>query len=699
VGANQVVKSTCNLCHTGCGILVHLVDGKAVKVEGDPDAPFNKGILCAKGLASLEYLYHLDRLKHPLKRVGERGGGKWKRISWDEALRTIANEFIRVRDNHGAESVAIITGASKGYQNSLAQRLANTFGTPNFVGQGSVCWVPKRNAYAITCGFLPFPDFEYPAACIVVWGLNPAETILPNYRKITQALDGGAKLIVIDARKIELAGKADFWVQLRPGSDLAFALGMINVIVNEDLFDKAFVDNWTAGFDRVKAHVQDYTPERVEEVTWVDAGEIREVARFYATNKPACIEVGNAVEHNVNSFQAHRAVAILKAITGNLGVPGGEMRWSTPPFVGRLSPQMLLPDKLPKDMHGKRISAGLKLIPPFASNAVPQSLVRAVLDQDPYPIRVAFLQGCNPLLTYSDAQETYQALKKLDFLAVAEMFMTPTAELADVVLPVASFLEFDSIVNAPVCPSIVQVQQKVAQVGECWSDSRIISELAKRLGLGEYFWDSDEEFLDYVLKPAGLTFNEFRKAGVISGVKQYRSHEANGFETPSGKVELYSSRLEEWGFDPLPTYYEPPETPLSQPELAKEYPLILASWKVAPFRHSGGRQITTLRGSHPEPVISIHPQTAGKLGIREGDWVYIETKRGRIRQKAALTDDIDPRVVGVDYGWWFPEKGASSLHGWAESNINILTDDKPPYNREMGTANLRGFLCKVYKAS
>ena len=699
MGANQVVKSTCNLCHTPCGILVHLMDGRAVKVEGDPDAPFNKGILCTKGLASLEYLYHPDRLKHPLKRVGERGDGDWQRISWDEALSTIANELTKARDNHGAESVAIITGASKGYQISLAQRLANTFATPNFMVQGSVCWVPKRNAHAITCGFLPFPDFEYPPACIVVWGSNPAETLLTNYRKIIQALDRGAKLIVIDVRKIELAGKADVWVQLRPGSDLAFALGMINVIVNEDLFDRAFVDNWTAGFDRVRAHVQDYTPERVEKITWVDAGEIREVARFYATNKPACIEAGNAVEHNVNSFQTHRAIAILKAITGNLGVPGGDIRWSTPLSVGRFSPRLLLPDKLPKDMHGKRISAGLKLIPPFASNAVPQSLVKAVLDQDPYPIRVAFLQGCNPLLTYSNSQETYRALKKLDFLAVAEMFMTPTAELADIVLPVASFLEFDSIVHSPMYPSVVQVQQKVAQVGECWSDSRIISELAKRLGLGEYFWDSDEEFLDYLLKPAGLTFNELRKAGVIAGVKQYRSHEANGFETPSGKVELYSSRLKEWGFDPLPTYYEPPETPLSHPELAKEYPLILTSWKVAPFRHSGGRQITTLRGSHPEPVVIIHPQTAGKLGIREGDWAYIETKRGRMRQKAALTDNIDPRVVGVDYGWWFPEKEASSLHGWAESNINILTDDQPPYNREMGTTNLRGFLCKVYKAS
>lgn len=694
-----MVKSTCNLCHTPCGILVHLVDGRPVKVEGDPDAPFNQGALCIKGLASLEYLYSPNRLKHPLKRAGERGDGKWQQISWDEALSTIANELIKARDAHGAESVAFITGSSKGYQDSFPHRLANAFGTPNFSVESHVCWVPKRNASMITCGFFPFPDFDYPPACIVNWGANPRETLVPHHNKIIRALNKGSKLVVIDPRRIDLAERADFWVQLRPGSDLAFALGMINVIINEGLFDKAFVDNWTVGFDALKAHIQEYSPEKVEEITWVDAATIREVARFFAGNKPACIDAENAVEHNVNSFQAHRAILILRAITGNLGLPGGDVKWSRPSFVARHSPEMLLVDKLSKDKDARRIGSDLNLMPPFAIYVLPQSLVKAILEEDPYPVHVAYVQGCNPLLTYSNAQQTCRALDKLDFLAVADMFMTPTAELADIVLPVASHFEYDSVVNAGVWPPILQIQQKVAQVGECWPDSRIISELAKRLGVEQYFWDSDEEFLDFILKPAGLTFDEFRKIAVLSGSKQYRSYEREGFETPSGKVELYSSRLKGWGFDPLPTYYEPPETPHSDPGLAHEYPLIITSWKTAPFRHSGGRQITTLRGSHPDPIVNIHPHVAGKLGISEGDWVCIETKRGRIKQRAALTDTIDPRVVGVDYGWWFPEKGTSSLQGWAGSNINVLTNDKPPYNREMGSTNLRGFLCKVYKAS
>ena len=174
-------------------------------------------------------------------------------------------------------------------------------------------------------------------------------------------------------------------------------------------------------------------------------------------------------------------------------------------------------------------------------------------------------------------------------------------------------------------------------------------------------------------------------------------NEKNGFNTPSGKIELYSSKLKEWGFDPLPAYYEPPETPISAPEMAKDYPLVFTNWKSVAYRHSQGRQIPSIRKSHPDPVVAIHPETANKLGIGDGDWVYIESKRGRIKQKATLVTSVDPRVVAIDYGWWFPEKGQSELYGWKESNMNVLTDNKPPYNREMGSTTLRGGLCRVYK--
>ena len=693
MNTKQVVKSTCDICSAGCGVLIYVENGKPVRIEGDPSSPINKGAICAKGLASLEYLYHPDRLKHPLKRVGERGEGKWQQILWDDALSVIAEELTRAKDNYGAQSVAFIAGSNKGVRDNYLVRFANVFGSPNHTWAGYVCFMPRRLASVITCGFDPFPDYEYPPACLVIWGSHVLESRIFSYYQTIESLNRGTKLIVVDPRRMEFTSRADFWLQLRPGTDLALALGMINVIVNEDLFDKAFVNNWTVGFEKLRAHVQDYPLEKVEEITWVPAEIIRQAARFYATHKPACFQLGNAIDHNVNSFQTARAISILRAITGNLGVPGGEAQWV---LRGSLnSPELRLDDKMPEDKWERRVEAEHKVLP-IVREGLPQSIVKAILYEDPYPIRMAYVQGCNALLSWANAQETYKALKKLDFTVVSDIFMTPTAALADIVLPAATYLEFDSVVAPPYYPAH-QIQQKVAEVGECRSDCRILIELAKKLGLGQYFWDDEEKALDEILKPGGLTFNEFRKVGVILGSKQYRSYEGNGFETPSRKVELYSSQLKEWGFDPLPTYHELPETQYSNPELVREYPLIFSSCKWAPFRHSGGRQIATLRGSYPEPVISIHPETASKLAIKEGDWIYIETKRGRIKQKATLSTDIDPRVVWVDYGWWFPEKGISNLYGWAESNINVLTDDKPPYNREMGSTNLRGILCKVYK--
>lgn len=694
---NGTIRSTCNLCEWSCGVLVHVKDGEITAIEGDPDAPLNKGQLCPKGVASLEHLNHPDRLNYPLKRVGDRGHGDWKRISWDEALSTIAHEMVEARDKYGPESVSFLRGGAKGIHDGVLSRLANTFGTPNVASAGFVCFHPMRNASYITYGLFTGPDYDYPPACIVVWGANVAETYISHSMAINEALKRGSKLVVIDPRKIDLAEKADYWVRIRPGSDLAFALGLLNVIVNEELYDKAFVDKWTIGFDKLKELVQDYPPQKVEHITWVPAETIIEVARFYATNKPAVIEAGNGVEHNINNFQTNRAIFILEAISGNIGRPGGKIQWAIPPIMGKDSPEFTLVNNITDEMLAKRLGAEFNLAP-VARWALPQSMVKGLITGKPYPLHVVYVQGSNLLLSWANAQNTYQALNKLDFLVVADYFMTPTAALADIVLPVSNYLEVDSIHQFPFFPSPVQIKQKVVQIGERWSDTQIYLELAKKLGLQEYFWNDEEELNNAILKPSGVTFEEFRQIGILTGAKQYRLHEKEGFKTPSGKVEIYSEQLKQWGFDPLPIYREMPETPLSDPELAKEYPLIFTNYKPRPWSHSQERQVDSLRSLHPNPIVSIHPETAAKLGINEGDRVYIETKRGRIKQKAQLTDWLDPRVVVVDDAWWFPEKGPAELYGWAESNNNILTSDQPPYAPEMGTTNLRGILCRVYKA-
>lgn len=703
MSSEKVVRSTCGLCQIGCGVLVHVDKGRVIKVEGDPESPLNEGVLCSKGLASVEHLYHPDRLQHPLKRMGKRGEGKWLRISWDEALDTVAAEFARARDKYGVESVVFLDGSFKGgFQGHYLRRFANVFGSPNIAGMAHLCFAPRTNASNITYGFYAIPDFDATPAGIIVWGKNLAETLHHVHRRVMRAVERGAKLMVVNPAKTEGVEKADLWLKPRPGSDLALALGMMNVIIDEGLYDKAFVEQWTVGFDELRAHVEGYTPEKVADITWVPGEVIRQAARFYGASKPACIQWGNAIDQGVNSFQTARALCVLKAITGNLEVPGGELRWSPPPVGhsrGKHTQAFLLPEKIPPEVRQRVINGG-KLLP-TVFYALPQAVINAVRHGDPYQVRAIYNQGCNMLLTYSNAQEAYQALLALDFLAVTDMFMTPTAALADIILPVATYLEYDGIVSPPYSLAVTLVQQKVTRVGECRSDYEILQGLARKLGLGEYFWDTEEQCLDFLMAPAGISFSEFKKIAVLPGSKQYRSYRSQGFPTPSGKVELYSSQLKEWGFDPLPVYYEPPETPYSAPELVKEYPLVLAftNRKRDCYRHSSGRQIASLREKHPEPVTYVHPQTAERLGIASGDWVHIETRRGKIKQKAVLSPDIDPRVVVVDYGWWFPEGSPADLYGWAKSNVNILTDDRPPFNREMGSPNLRGLMCKVYKAS
>jgi anaerobic selenocysteine-containing dehydrogenase len=698
MSAARVVRTGCLLCHAGCGLLVHLENGEIVKIIGDPESPVNRGKICVKAAASLEQVNHPDRLKYPLRRVGERGAGQWERISWDEALDAATEAFTRMKATYGPESVVFMRGSFKGgYEGGYLTRFANAFGTPNVSSMASVCWTPRVYGSVMTLGFDPVPDYEYPPACVVVWGSNMRETRIGEGLDTLKVVRKGAKLIVIDPRKLHFSRRANIWLQVRPGSDLALALGLIHVIITEDLYDRDFVKKWTIGFAELEKHVEQYSPELVEKITWVPASLVRDAARLYAMSKPAILQPGNGLDHTGNNFQTARALAILRAITGNIGVPGGELSWSQPPIVGMRTPEFDLRDRIPKEVRDRRLNAGSGFLP-ISFYALPQSIIKAIAQGDPYRIHAAYILGGNMLLTYSNAKEVYKALKQINFLAVADMFMTPTAAMADIVFPVSSFLETDDVL-APDCFPVVQVQQKVAQIGECRPDYEIFAGLARKMGMGELFWESQEECLDYIMKPAGITFEEFRKIGMLVGKREYRKHEKNGFSTPSKKIELYSETLKGWGFDPLPTYREIQETPLSEPELAREYPLVLTSWKTEEFRHSGQRQIESLRKRHPEPVVFIHPDTATELGIGDGDVVYIETRRGRIQQKALLTTDVDPRVVGVDYGWWFPERGAEAMDSWAEANLNILTDDAPPWGIEMGTPSLRGFVCKVYKAS
>ena len=695
---SMIVKTYCaRMDHGGCGILVHVENGRITKIEGDPNSPLSRGTLCAKGLAQIERLNHPDRLKYPMKRMGERGEGKWERISWNEALETIADKIRETIEQDGQRAISFAQGTPKGLELFLMLRLANLLNVPNIATPGNICHMPRETASHLTCGFFPIPDYNHPPACVLVWGSNLFQTneegILGSQLK--RALDQGAKLIVIDPRKTGVSSKADLWLKPRPGTDLALALGMLRMIVDEGLYKKDFVENWTKGFPELKEHLRQYPLDHVSEITWIPKDQIIEAAHLFSQTKPACIQWGNALEHNLNSFQCARALLVLMAITGNLDIPGGNVNRVGPPTMrpGELVQIKKFPDKKEKILSPEfRLATTMGFVPS-------QLIVKAILTKKPYPIRLMYIQGGNPLLSYANAKETFEAMKKLDFLAVSEIFLTPTAQLADIVLPAATHFEFDDIGHFGLPHGFILARPKIIEpLGECWPDSKILNELGKRLGYAQYFWNDMRECLDEILKPAGMTYDDFKSIGILKGKWEYKGYENKGFNTPSRKVEIYSQQLREWGYDPLPQYQELPESPYSTPELFKEYPLIFTSAKDPFYFHSSYRNIPSLRKLSPEPIVLIHPKTASHLGIDDGDWISIETKRGMIRQKAKLNTEIDPRVVILSFGWWFPERKDLELSGWKESNLNILTDNDPPYDPAIGSTSLRAVPCRVYKS-
>ena len=386
--------------HGGCGILAHVEGGRIKKIEGDPDCPLNHGTICAKGIAQMERLNHPDRLTYPMKRKGGRGEGKWSQISWDEALETIAKKIKETIEREGPETIAFAQGTPKGLELFLLMRLANLLHIPNISTPGHICHMPRETASTITCGFFPVPDFDHPPSCVLVWGSNLFQTNEEGIigSQLKRALDRGAKLIVIDPRKSSVASRAGLWIQPKPGTDLYLALGMLKVIVDEKLYDKAFVENWTKGFPELREHLHQYSLDTISEMTWVPKDQIIRLTQLFSRTKPACIQWGNAIEHNINSFQCSRALLILMAITGNLEQPGGNANRVAPPVMrhGELVQIKKFPEKKEKILSPEfRLATMMGFVPS-------QMVVKAILTGKPHPIRMIYIQGGNPLLSYAN---------------------------------------------------------------------------------------------------------------------------------------------------------------------------------------------------------------------------------------------------------------------------------------------------------
>ncbi|MBW1801248.1 MAG: molybdopterin-dependent oxidoreductase, partial [Deltaproteobacteria bacterium] len=680
------------------------------------------------------------RVRFPLKRVGKRGENKWKQVTWDQALDEIAEKLTALKAAYGPECLMATQGTAR-HTMWTGPRFMNLFGSPNTASQGTICYGPSTSTATAVLGWpvqyraddqVPFDKNGKPIPkCLLFLGMTLSESHFRLWKTSRDAKRMGTKIIVIDPRRTRTTELADIWLQNRPGTDTALLMSMIHTIIEEDLYDWAFVDRWCHGFEQLAEHAKGYAPDKAEEITWVPAEKIKEAAVMYATNGPSKTQHGMGTEQLENCIEAIQARLILAAITGNIDVKGGDFVTGLP--AGTSVPMDLagleLPEKLPLEQKAKQIGDGrFKLLSHsgreliwtynknmWAGNANLRAyahyplILRAILTGKPYPVRAGLTLFSNPLLTQANARLVYEALKSLDLYVVKDLFMTPSAQLADYVLPTAAWIErpnvepfggaFRIVAGEAALPAIVPGEH------EYYTEYDFYRGLGTRLGQEKYWpWKSLEAFYDHALKPTGMSLRDFmdKADGLYWPEETYKKYEKmGGFATPTGKFELYSNIFEQLGYDPLPRFEEPKESPLSRPDLAGQYPLMLITGgRFRPFFHSEHRQIESLRKKYPYPKIQIHPETAQKYGVEDGDWVWIETPRGRIRQQCQCFDGIHPQVVHGEHGWWFPELPGEEpwLSGMWESNINILTDDDPERcNPRSGGWPLKTALCKVYK--
>ena len=744
-GDGTVIYRTCAAglgCHNqGCGLRVHVKDGVIRKVEGDPDHPITKGRLCVRCLTALEYINHEDRLLHPLKRVGKRGENKWERITWDEALDAVVEKYRQTVESYGVNAVAVLCGtgreASK-YHHPLA---FDVFGTQTVIhpNSGWSCIVPRKammrwamgapyieidNAAGLA-GRYDDPAWECPKY-MLVWGRDPLRSNADGLwgHSMIEMMKRGCKLIVADPRVNWLATRAEYHLQLRPGTDGALAIGLLNVVIEEGLYDHDFVDRWTYGFDELARRCREYPVEDVARITGVDPDDIRGAARCLS-EKPSTLSMGLAVDQNPNCLQIGHALLSLFAICGNMDIPGGCLMGATSTFGGQVEnkpkgeDEDAEPEGLAKYDNTDTPMIGHDRYPAMGAlvmTAHPDAALDAIETGVPHPVKFAYIFNNNPIACMvTQPKRWYEALRKLDFIVVADLFMTPTVlGLADIVLPASSYFEHDGLISNNNFSQPGQLGSNIKVIpnmGETKSDLEIIIELHKRLypRSANVKYRSPEDYFNAELSQVpglDVSFSQIREKVIGQYELDYGKYEkgllrpdgAVGFNTPTGRIELYSTQLARFGEDPLPYYLAPKYSKEERPDLFEEYPLTMTTGarRFTSF-HSENRQIKTLREMHPWPTVQINPATAAGLGIDDGAWVWIENHFGRVRMVAEVTPIVQEDVVSCDHGWWYPEGDPDSLYGVFEANVSSLIPHEENGPLGFGT-HYKCMPCKVYRA-
>jgi len=683
-----------------------------IQVSPDENSPY--GMLCRAGEVAPDVIYSSDRLIHPLRRKGPKGTFDFERISWDEAYDAIVGNLQRIKAQSGPEATAIYTGSGsfelalcdifqpKGVAVSSASSVLFPFGSPNTLGVGALCYVAfAMIAPHVTMGRMyinSFSDIEN-AEMILVWGKNPAAHAPPtDFLRIQRAHARGAKLVVIDPRRTLLAKYPDAeWIPIRPGTDGALALGLCNVLIQEELHDEGFLRNWTVGTDSFCDYVQHFRPEVVERITGVPAATITRLARRMASARGVAPVMYSGLEYSDGAVQAIRATFVLWALAGQLDVPGGlcfTMKENHFPIHrgGHVA------NPAPRKAAGYNdFPVYTKYRGEFHAGILP----RAVLEGKPYPIRLLLSLGASLITSWPRSDVWEKTLAGLDFLTCVDRQLTADAAYADIVLPAATYFEIDSYM---VYGSTFRLRERlIGPVGEARSDYLILAELARRLGYGHLYPQSEEELLRHVLKGSGFTLDEVRAAGGIvhspAAMMQYKKWEKGllrpdgraGFDTPSGKFEIASSVLEEHGYDPLPIYTEPAESPQSRPDLARAFPLVFNSGARASVDlHTLHQTIPELRKDKPLPTVMMNPGDARERGIANGDRVLLATRRGQVAMHALVTDDIVAGAIEASA----MGGGPSGPEAWRRANVNLLTDLER-YDPISGFPVYKALLCEV----
>ena len=731
------VTRTCSWSPPGdhplaAGMLLYVKDGKLVKVEGDPDHPVTKGALPSRLLTLPEYVYAPERVLYPMKRDPSKRGqhDAWERCTWEECYQIISDKWHQIIDEFGTAEPVIAFGGT-GRQAGIwgCTWACSIFNSPHpcYMQSGWSCQGPRASEFSWIYGVpnlcMDFasqfelsyddPRYEVPKV-MLLWGKEPLKSNPDGLwgHCLVDLHKRGMKFIVADPRLTWEAARAEYWLQLRPGTDAALAMALCGVICKEDLVDHDFIDKWTFGYEQFAERCMTMTPEKAGEICGIDPEKIIGAARLFATSKPATFEMGVAVDQNPNGNQVVAALDGLLAITGQVDKPGTQCMGAIDlgglgAGFGDLEPPELL------DRMG-----GIDEFPALVRTIMscsPDSILDQLETDQPYKMRMGFFNECNPIACPCNIPNRWEnALKRLELNIALDIVMTPSAEaVADIFLPVCTFAEMDMYVSfmyGSCGTDLFPIVKAIEPLGDTKSDLTVMRELGATLR--PHLWGkykTDAEFINAIkLKPLGIKLEDLQEAGGWHVDYEYEKYDKGllrpdgqkGFLTPTGRIELYSTMIETWGEDALPYYKEPPQSPVSTPEYAEEYPLVLSTGqRTWSYFHSENRHVKTLREIEPWPRVEINPIDAEKYGIADGEWIWIENHVGRAKMKASYQPGVKQGCIFAQHGWWYPEREASSpsLFGVYECNINNLVPYKTVGTLGMG-APYKCLMCKIYKA-